>query len=98
MTTGLLKLREGLTIQPLPEGDAVVAAGEGATAVIVNATAHAILDLLDEEKSEEQIAELFCQSFPDQDPAALRRDVAALVAELLRAGIVEPCGAASSTA
>ena len=98
MSAGLLKLRAGLTIRPLPDGDAVVAAGEGATAVIVNATAHAILDLLDQERSEEQIAALFCQSFPDQDPTALRRDVAALVAELLRAGIVEPCGAASSTA
>lgn len=94
----MLRLRGGLTIRPLPEGDAVVAAGEGETAVIVNAPAHAILDLLGEERSEEEIADLFCQSFPDQDPAALRRDVAELVAELLRAGIVEPCGAAPSTA
>lgn len=96
--SNLLKLRDGLTIRPLPEGDAVVAAGEGETAVIVNATAHTILDLLGEERSQEQIADLFCQSFPQEDPAALRRDVAALVAELLRAGIVEPCGAAPSTA
>jgi len=94
----MLKLRGGLTIRPLPEGDAVVASGEGATAVIINAPAQAILDLLDEERSEEEIADLFCQSFPDQDPLVLRRDVAALVAELLRAGIVEPCGAAPSTA
>jgi hypothetical protein len=94
----MLKLRDGLTVSPLPEGDAVVAAGEGETAVIVNATAHAILDLLGEVRSEEQIADLFCQSFPDQDPAVVRRDIAALVAELLRAGIVEPCGAAPSTA
>jgi len=94
----MLKLRGGLTIRPLPEGDAVVASGEGGTAVIINAPAQAILDLLDEERSEEEIADLFCQSFPDQDPLVLRRDVAALVAELLRAGIVEPCGAAPSTA
>lgn len=94
----MLRLRGGLTIRPLPEGDAVVASGEGETAVIINAPAHAILDLLDEERSEEEIADLFCESFPDQDPLALRRDVAALVAELLRAGIVEPCGAAPSTA
>ena len=95
---GLLKLRDGLTIRPLPEGDAVVAAGEGETAVIVNAPAHAILDLLGEVRSEEQIAELFCQTFPDRDPTELRRDVAALVAELLQAGIVKPCGTAPSTA
>jgi hypothetical protein len=93
-----LKLRDGLTIRPLPEGDAVVAAGEGETAVIVNAPAHAILDLLAEVKTEQEIAEFFCQSFPDQDPAAVKRDVAALVAELVRTGIVEPCGAAPSIA
>ena len=97
MASGLLKLREGITIRPLPEGDAVVAAGEGQTAVIVNASAHAVLELLGEVRSEEQIAEVFCESFPDRDPAAMRRDVAALVAELMRAGIVEPCGAAPST-
>jgi hypothetical protein len=94
----MLRLRDGLTIRPLPEGDAVVASGEGATAVIVNAPAHAILEILGEERSEEEIADLFCQSFPDQDPAALRRDVAQLLAELLRTGLVEPCGAAPSTA
>jgi hypothetical protein len=94
----MLRLKDGLTIQPLPGGDAVVAAGQGATAVIVNTAAHAILDLLDAERSEEEIAEVFCQSFPDRDPAELRRDVAQLVGELLRAGIVEPCGDAPSTA
>jgi hypothetical protein len=93
-----LKLASGLTIRPLPEGDAVVATDEGATAVIVNQTAHAILDLLGEDRSEQEIAELFRQSFPEQDPAALERDIHLLVAELLRAGIVEPCGAAPSTA
>ncbi len=93
-----LKLRDGLTIRPLPDGDAVVASEQGTTAVIVNAAAHAILDLLSEERSEDEISDVFCESFPDQDPAAVRRDVAALVAELLRTGIVEPCGAARSTA
>lgn len=93
-----LRLREGLTIRALPDGDAVVATGASETAVIVNQAAHAILDLLAEERSEEEIGDLFCQSFPDQDPAALRRDVSALVAELVRAGIVEPCGTAPSTA
>ena len=96
--TDKLKLRDGLTIRRLPDGDAVVASDQGATAVIVNQPAHAILDLLTEARSEKEIAELFCQSFPDQDSAAVHRDVAALVAELVRAGIVEPCGTAPSTA
>lgn len=98
MSASQLRLRAGLTVRPLPDGDAVVAADESDTAVIVNQTAHAILDLLSEVRSEQEIGDLFCQSFPDQDPAALRRDVSALVAELMRAGIVEPCGTAPSTA
>jgi len=93
-----LRLRPGLTVRPLPEGDAVVATEQGATAVIVNASAHAILDLLVDLRSEQEIADLFCQTFPDQDPAEVRQDVAATLEELLRAGIVEPCGAAPSTA
>jgi hypothetical protein len=93
-----LRLRDGLTVRSLPDGDAVVATGGSETAVIVNQAAHAILDLLSEVRSEAEIGDLFCQSFPDQDPAALRRDVSALLAELVRAGIVEPCGTAPSTA
>ena len=93
-----VRLRDGLTIRPLPDGDAVVAASEGDTAVIVNASAHALLDLLGEERTEVELAELLSQAFPDVDAAAVRRDVADLLRELLRAGIVEPCGAASSTA
>lgn len=92
-----LRLRGGLTVRALPDGDAVVAGRQGIEAVIVNASAHAILDLLVEEKTEQQIADLFCETFPDQEVAAVRRDVAELVAELVRAGIVEPCGSAPST-
>lgn len=98
MTDGELRIRPGLTIRALPEGDAVVAGGDGMEAVIVNATAHAILELLTEVRTEQAIADVFVESFPDQDPAVLRRDVAALVAQLVSAGIVEPCGSAPSTA
>ncbi|HLU65436.1 MAG TPA: PqqD family protein [Kofleriaceae bacterium] len=93
-----LRLRADCTIRPLPDGDAVVAAGEGATAVIVNQSAHAILEILADGGSEEEIAGLLCERFPGQDAAAVRRDVGALLSELERAGILEPCGAASSTA
>lgn len=95
-----LRLRAGCTIRPLPDGDAVVAAGEGATAVIVNPSGHAVLDLLaaGEGQSEEEIAGWIAEQFPDADAGQVRRDVAALLDELGRAGIVEPCGAGSSTA
>jgi hypothetical protein len=91
------RLREGLTIRPLPEGDAVVATSEGATAVIVNSTGHAILDLLSEARTEDEIGDLLCGTFPDQEVSAVRRDISALVAELAQAGIVEPCGGERST-
>lgn len=92
------RLRDGLTVKALPDGDAVVAASDGKEAVIVNATAHAILELLSVERTEQEIADVFAESFPDQDASALQRDVAQLVAQLLQAGIVEPCGTAPSTA
>jgi hypothetical protein len=91
------RLRPGLTVRTLPDGEAVVAAGEGADAVIVNATAHAVLDLLTRERSRAEIVDVFHSSFPDQELAALEKDLDALIQELVRAGIVERCGDASST-
>ncbi len=92
-----LRLRGGVTVRVLPDGDAVVASSDGKEAVIVNATAHAVLELLAVEQSEQDIADVFCDQFPDVDVSAVRRDVAELVAQLMRAGIVEPCGNAPST-
>ena len=85
-----IKLRAGCTVRELPDGDAVVAAGEGDTAVIVNGSAHAVLDLLSGGASEESIAGVLCEQYPLQDAASIRRDVAALLAELAKAGLVEP--------
>ncbi len=86
-----------LAIQPLPDGEAVVARPDGSEAVIVNASAHAILGLFTEAQTEEQIASVFSDSFPEQDITAIRRDVAQLFAHLVRAKILEPCGTAPST-
>jgi hypothetical protein len=93
-----LRLRDGLTIRPLPGGDAVVASATGAEAVIVNTPAYTLLELLAEACTEDELAAVFIDSFPGQDPATIRRDVAALVAQLVRLEIVEPCGGAPSTA
>jgi hypothetical protein len=93
-----LRLREGLTIRPLPGGDAVVASANGAEAVIINTSAYALLELLAEARTEDELAAVFVDSFPDQDPATIRRDVAELIAQLVRLEIVEPCGGAPSTA
>jgi hypothetical protein len=93
-----LRLRDGLTVRPLPGGDAVVASASGAEAVIVNTSAYAILELLTEACTEDELAAMFIDSFPDQDPATIRRDVAELIAQLVQLEIIEPCGGAPSTA
>jgi hypothetical protein len=92
-----LRLREGLTVRPLPGGDAVVASASGAEAVIVNTSAYALLELLTEPCTEDELAAVFVDSFPDQQPETIRRDVAELVAQLVRLEIIEPCGGAPST-
>ncbi len=93
----MLRLRPGLTIRELPDGDAVVARDEGQDAVIINATAAAILDLFGGESSEEEVTRVFCESFPGEDAAVIRRDVHAVVESLMTSGILEPCGSAAST-
>jgi hypothetical protein len=93
-----VRRKQGLEIRSLPDGDAVVAGHAGSDAVIINASAHAVLEMLSESCSEQAIVELFCQTFPDQDPAAVQRDVTTILQDLVRAGILERCGGASSTA
>ncbi|MBL0218883.1 MAG: PqqD family protein [Myxococcales bacterium] len=92
-----LRVRAGLTIRELPDGDAVVARDDGAEAVIINATASAVLELFGKESSEEEVARVFCESFPGEDVTAIRRDVHEIVQRLITSGILEPCGSASST-
>jgi hypothetical protein len=85
-------------VRELPDGDAVVAAAAGETAVIVNASGHAILELLGEGKTSAEIASFLRELFPAADAAQIQRDVTELMDELSGAGLVEPCGAESSTA
>jgi hypothetical protein len=92
------RVRPGLTINPLPDGDVVIASESGADAVIVNGTAHAIVDLLSREMTEDELASFICDTFPEQDKSVVRADIVKLVRHLVDAGIVEPCGSAPSTA
>lgn len=92
------RARPRLTINSLPDGDVVIASESGADAVIVNGTAHVLVDLLEREMTEADLASFMCETFPDQDPARVRADVGKLVRQLVEAGIVEPCGNATSTA
>jgi hypothetical protein len=91
------RLRDGITIRELPEGDAVVA-GAGTDALIINGSAYALLALLSEQRTEDELADVLCETFAAQDRSAILRDVSALIAELQRAGIIERCGTAPSIA
>lgn len=97
MTTRL-RVRPGLTVRALPDGDAVVAREAGADAVILNTSALAVVELLASEGTEEDVVDVFCESFPGEDAAAIRRDLHALISRLMRDGILEACGSAPSTA
>lgn len=93
-----LRLRPGLTVRALPDGDAVVARGTGSDAVIINMSAHAIIELLATEGTEEDVLAVFCSTFPGEDASVIRNDVHALIVRLVSDGILEPCGSAPSTA
>ncbi len=92
-----LRVRAGLTIRELPDGDAVVASDDGLDAVILNATATAVLELFQAESTEEEVARVFHESFPTESTDAIARDVHAIVQQLMTSGILEPCGNAPST-
>jgi hypothetical protein len=93
-----LQLRPGLTIRALPDGDAVVESANGRDAVIVNVTGHAILELLQTTRSEAEIASMIAAIFPGQDRGVIASDVAALVEQLVTAGVLLRCGDEPSTA
>jgi coenzyme PQQ synthesis protein D (PqqD) len=94
----MLRVRDGFTIRSLPDGDAVVARDSGAEAIIVNATAHAILELFANPTSEADVARILCETFPHEDPERMNQDVRAIVEQLRHDGILEECGSASSIA
>lgn len=93
-----LCLASGLTIRALPDGDAVVARDDGAEAIILNPTAHIVIEMFAKPATSDEIVSLFCETFPDDDTAAIRRDVGELIQRLLATGILETCGNAPSTA
>jgi hypothetical protein len=70
----------------------VVASETQGDAVIVNASAHALLELLASPQEEPSILRVFAASFPQEPLERVRQDVAALLQELVTIGVVEPCG------
>jgi hypothetical protein len=90
-------------MRELPGGDVVLTTADGATAVILNATAQAIVELCDGERSVEEVARFVLELLPDATEAQVTADVVSLVDRLAALGLldskgVEACGSGPSTA
>ena len=84
--------------RPLRDQEAVVTTADGSVAVILNATGLVVLDLLDGKHSGDDIASFIGEHVAGIDAREVRPHVEAVLAELLSAGLAEPCGDEESTA
>lgn len=82
------RLIDGAIVRPLPDGDAVVASADGATAVILNGTAQVLIGLLDGQRTADDLVAVVLSCWPTLTHAEVRRDVDALLAELAAAGLL----------
>lgn len=57
---------------------------------LLNETAAAVWELLDEPRSSEEVAAALLEQFEEDTPGQLQEDVAALIEDLLARGFVEP--------
>lgn len=73
----------------LTEGEVVVSLRGGERALILNATGDTVLDLCDGSRTVEEIAAFLAENLTVPPGADVARDVAAIVDELVRAGVVE---------
>ncbi len=75
--------------------ETVVVALDAGRALVLNATGSAILDLCNGTRTVEEIADFICENTAGAGADDVQGDVAALVAKLIDAGVVEdpdPCG------
>lgn len=73
----------------LPDGEVVVSVAGGATALILNTVADAVLELCDGSRTVEEIAQFVRETVTVPAEADVARDIAAVVDQLARAGVVE---------
>ena len=84
-----------LTVRELPDGDAVVARDGINEAILLNATAAAVLGLFTLESTPAEVSRALAEQFPAEDATRLARDVDTIVQQLVTSGILEPCGSGS---
>ncbi len=82
----------GLVLADLPEGEVVAQAAGGATAIILDPVAGAVVELCDGRRTVPEIAAFLCETLPGTDRSQVENDVARLVGELLVAGVLEEAG------
>ncbi len=74
--------------------ETVLITPDASRALVLNAVGGAVLDLCDGTRTVEEIVDFVCKNVAGAD-AEVHKDVAALVAQLIEAGVVEdldPCG------
>ena len=88
MNNESFKIRTDVRYRLIREEAVVLKQEEGET-LVLNEVASRILQLLEEEKSIEEIAEQLLVEF-EVDPEDLLADVSSFTTELVEAGVVEP--------
>jgi hypothetical protein len=91
--------RADLTMVELPDDELVVSRVDGSSAVILNATGAAILELCDGQRSCAEIVAFICANVAGAVPTQVIADVDELLARLLSAGLIEDresCGSEPS--
>lgn len=81
--------KAGAVSRELPDGETVVMGSDGARALILNPMGAVVWGLCEGSHDLEEIAALICEELADAEPDRVRSDVAALVDQLVEAGVLE---------
>ena len=84
-----LRVANNLVRGELPNGEVVVSIGGGHTALILNSVADAVLELCDGSRTIDEIAQFVHETVTVPADADVARDIAAVVDQLARAGVIE---------
>jgi hypothetical protein len=84
-----LRAAKNLVRGELPDGEVVVSIAGGDTALILNSVADAVLELCDGSRTIDEIAQFVRETVTVPADADVARDIAAVVDQLARAGVIE---------
>jgi Coenzyme PQQ synthesis protein D (PqqD) len=84
-----LRTAKNLVRGELPDGEVVVSVPGGDTALILNSVADAVLELCDGSRTIEEIAQFVRETVDVPVEADVVHDIAAVVDQLSRAGVIE---------